>query len=67
MTSTVSCAVVEIGFNQSSYQTTEMAGSVAVCAKLISGVLGVDVMVDVSTSSGTGCVFLINLYSRAFV
>ena len=34
-----------------------MAGSVAVCAKLISGELGVDVTVDVSTTDGTGCVF----------
>ena len=47
-------SAVEVGFANTNYMATEDVGTLAVCAILISGVVMTDVIVDVSTSDGSG-------------
>ena len=46
--------VVEVGFAQSSYTTSDGDGSVQVCVVLLSGALMADVTVGVFTNDGSG-------------
>ena len=52
--SLVSLLVIKIGFEKSGYESSERAGSVQVCAKLLSGELRISASIEVSTADGDG-------------